>query len=504
MISQSIIFQSESLMPELWRESIPKPWRTFNPALAALPGGGYALAYRVVGADLIRRIAICKLTDSFDIENKSCFAFSDRVFAQRTADLPKQAYAWLADPRFVWWQNNLYMYWNSGVHAPANEQWIQQIDPHSLRPLGHPRHIVKLEHRNQLEKNWGLFEFQNNLHAIYSYSPLLILRMQRQTEDAIIFEETIRYDCALDALGKYEVDMRGGAPPIMIGDDLICMTHWRSRPVLRHQYHAGVFIANIHKNLAPQKYSSKPLELRNPFRNKFQYKPLNGTVDKVIYPCGLVRKLDTLIASYGINDEHVALEILPLTKVTEAADIEITDSTAKRSFLSQCSANAFMVKERFMHKLLKLANRWQPGRIASLETAQARFTRRMLILRACFWLLALQPWLSILPFGWQKRWIERERPYKSTISSDDEIPKMIGLAVQSAAKKFPWSIVCYPQALVAHTMLTNLGLPSELHVGLSLKNIQLKGHAWVSSNGQFVIGEENANAFTKVVTYSNS
>ena len=41
-----------------------------------------------------------------------------------------------ADPRLYRLAGRLFVYWNSGWHEPQNHQFLQELDPVSLRPVG--------------------------------------------------------------------------------------------------------------------------------------------------------------------------------------------------------------------------------------------------------------------------------------------------------------------------------------------------------------------------------
>ena len=63
-------------------------------------------------------------------------------------------------------------------------------------------------------------------------------------------------------------------------------------------------------------------------------------------------------------------------------------------------------------------------------------------------------------------------------------------AIKRAAKRLPWSIVCFPEALAAHWMLRRRGAASTLHYGLRTSPEKLSAHVWVTLAGETIVGEE--------------
>lgn len=66
-------------------------------------------------------------------------------------------------------------------------------------------------------------------------------------------------------------------------------------------------------------------------------------------------------------------------------------------------------------------------------------------------------------------------------------------AVKRAARRLPWTIVCFPEGLAAHWMLRRRGMPSQLHYGLRPSVGKLSAHIWVTLAGGVVVGEEAEN-----------
>ncbi|MEO6581067.1 MAG: lasso peptide biosynthesis B2 protein [Sphingomicrobium sp.] len=74
-------------------------------------------------------------------------------------------------------------------------------------------------------------------------------------------------------------------------------------------------------------------------------------------------------------------------------------------------------------------------------------------------------------------------------------------AIKRAARRLPWSIVCFPEAMAAHWMLRRRGADSRLHYGLRSSDEKLSAHVWVTLGGEIVVGEEHDNPHRCVATF---
>lgn len=81
-----------------------------------------------------------------------------------------------------------------------------------------------------------------------------------------------------------------------------------------------------------------------------------------------------------------------------------------------------------------------------------------------------------------------------SVSADRPDGHAIGLkvrqAVKRAARRLPWTIVCFPEGLAAHWMLRRRGFASRLVYGLRSSTEKLSAHVWVTLGGEVIVGEE--------------
>ena len=74
-------------------------------------------------------------------------------------------------------------------------------------------------------------------------------------------------------------------------------------------------------------------------------------------------------------------------------------------------------------------------------------------------------------------------------------------AIHRAARRVPWTSVCFDQGLALHWMLRRRGQRSILHYGIQQRDKKLSAHVWVSLGDDILIGEAEADSHTRVATF---
>jgi hypothetical protein len=104
----------------------------------------------------------------------------------------------------------------------------------------------------------------------------------------------------------------------------------------------------------------------------------------------------------------------------------------------------------------------------------------------------------------------RLRPFRSVVkaasrplgkANDGSCPRDIVRSVESAARRLPWTPVCFDLGLAVQHMLRRRGQDSILHYGIAPKPPSLAAHVWVSLDGDILIGGEEAAAMREVAQY---
>ncbi len=312
--AECIVLPTEQLLPAQWRSFTAEgAVRAFNPALLR-DGDGWIFAYRVVGPDGRRRIAICRLDAARRVVAGSPQPLTDRVRFRRGAAYPEIATQWLADPRLYRFGGRLFVYWNSGWHEPHNCQFLQELEAGTLAPIGHPRELVLQGERQKLEKNWTFFEGvgtsgapEGRLFCLYSITPHRVLEFSLEGDGDLRFQETVRHDWTPDGYPVCHGGLRGGAPPVPSEGRFWVFCHSVHDGAGGYRYAPAAYSFSAQPPFAPLAGPASPLDLGNPFGERRTHARLNPAVGEVIYPCGAARDGARWLISHGINDEHCAI-----------------------------------------------------------------------------------------------------------------------------------------------------------------------------------------------------
>jgi hypothetical protein len=284
--------------------------RLFNPGLLA-DGDGWLFAFRVVAADSLRRIALARLDRQLRPIAGSAIALSDSFRLPPGRDYPAQVRVWFADPRLYRLGGRLFVYWNSGWHEPQNAQFLHELDPATLRPVGVAREmLLRGAPRRPLEKNWMLFG-EGSFHATYSPAPHRVLAFTLEGDGDIAFSDTAT--TAWDS-----PSLRGGAPPQHHAGSYWSFCHTIETELAGYRYAARVYRFAATAPFAPTHEPAGELDLGWRDGNRRLHPSLNPAIDQVIYPCGAAHAGDCWLVSLGINDERCAIAKLSDGEVARA------------------------------------------------------------------------------------------------------------------------------------------------------------------------------------------
>lgn len=323
-----VVYAGRDLLPEAWRHLGEEgPVRTFNPGLLR-DGAGWLFAYRIVAADGRRRIGLCRLDAALKPIADSAVAVTDHVRFPPGAAYPAVVREWFADPRLYRFGGRLYLYWNSGWHEPCNHQFLQELDPATLLPVGPPRELVLRGERRKLEKNWTFFATPSGggLLALYSILPHRVLAVSLAGDAEITCEEVARIDWSLARYPASHGGLRGGAPPILHDGRFWVFCHSVHDGPDGYRYAPAAYCFAAEPPFAPVAQPVRPLEFGLPHGGRRTYERLNPAVGEVIYPCGAAREGARWLVSHGINDESSAISLLAATDVQATLEPVATTS----------------------------------------------------------------------------------------------------------------------------------------------------------------------------------
>jgi hypothetical protein len=306
-----IVFDNEQLLPSEWRGGeAGRALRIFNPGLLR-DGDGWLLAYRVVAEpDRKRRIAICRLDREFGVVAESQIPLSDLVRFRVPHNLPLQATEWFADPRLYRFGDRLFVYWNSGWHEPRNYQYLQELDARTLQPVGAPRELTLATERQKLEKNWGLFEAESGLHAVYGANPHRVLSFSLAGEQAIVFTDAFAAVPNAGGFAQVNGGLRGGAPPQRGENRFYSFCHSIENLPNGYGYVPSVYTFSAEPPFAPLEMPTRPLPIEVPVTARRRLPKLNPAIGDIIYPAGAAYDGGRWLISVGIDDERCAIAVL--------------------------------------------------------------------------------------------------------------------------------------------------------------------------------------------------
>lgn len=154
------------------------------------------------------------------------------------------------------------------------------------------------EGRNFWEKNWGFFEHEAQLYAVYSISPHVILKIDG--DKAVPAYET-------PTLATWPTgELRGSTPPMRVDDEYWAFYH---SSVARHLkgvpghrvYDVGLYTFN----------PSPPFRVRRitlePFLTADQSTRPAGQSKSVVFPCGAICRGKDIVLSAGVHDRWIEL-----------------------------------------------------------------------------------------------------------------------------------------------------------------------------------------------------
>ena len=309
--SETILFDSIELLPKQWRKFAAEgPVRAFNPGLLR-DGAGWILAYRIVAADGLRRIALCRLDRELKIVAGSQVSWSDLVRFSGGSSYPAPATSWFADPRLYRLNGRLWIYWNSGWHEPHNCQFLQEFEAATLRPVARPRELVLRGERRKLEKNWTCFETEaGEFRAVYSIFPHCVLGFSVAGAAGISFEPIANHEWSLANYPACHGGLRGGAPPFLFNGEFWSFCHSVHNAADGYRYAPAVYAFSAKFPFTPTARPKAPLKFAARFAATRAHARLNPAVSEVIYPCGAAHDGARWLVSHGINDESCAISII--------------------------------------------------------------------------------------------------------------------------------------------------------------------------------------------------
>ena len=209
----------------------------------------------------------------------------------------------VADPKLFSLNDRPWVTFNTGHFENPNSIYIAPLSPDIGQPLR-----VDLEERSKIEKNWGFFEQDGSLRAVYGLDPLMILAETHRTDDTVFMRPT---SPLFRAQRKKKPRITLGSQPVWLsgsGTKMAVIAHRRHYFRGKRVYTGRPAILDLEAQTArwaktPWFHSFRAL-LGDDVRH-------NPNLLSCTYFSGLSIYGQNMIVSYGINDVGFAIAEVP-------------------------------------------------------------------------------------------------------------------------------------------------------------------------------------------------
>lgn len=357
-MSETIEFGGHLLVPAAWQRSDELAHlRIYNPAIICFRDR-LLMAYRVDSGcreTMRRRIGLCALDDRLNVVPGSIVPLSDTI---QSGD-PRYY-----DPRFLVCGDRLFVHYNNNFLTRPNQLQMVELDPDTLVAKLPARSLHLDGPRQEIEKNWMLFEHEGELLAVYQIAPHTILRVDLAGQVAIECRPIHNTDWDVSAYaGRFGAPC-GGAPPVRQGNTYVSFFHSRysisplrwvlrfwtvppgtrlsryvaaverrlRRPFAQVRYVAGAYAFEAAPPFRPLWITPEPV-LRPEDEPPRRYRRrANPYADGIVYPCGaILEEGGGWLVSYGLHDEHCCLRRVTLSGPAASSDYRQTTKTGYNS-----------------------------------------------------------------------------------------------------------------------------------------------------------------------------
>ena len=121
---------------------------------------------------------------------------------------------------------------------------------------------------------------------------------------------------------------------------------------------------------------------------------------------------------------------------------------------------------------------------------------RRLLLEALATIVRVRMLLRVQPIDRLRAWAQQRKP-------GNVPPGQLAWAVRTAARRVPGA-TCLVQALALQRLLSQQGHVSELHIGVARHDQSFEAHAWLTHQGEILIGADRHEDFTPLVAWPSN
>ncbi|GAL74971.1 hypothetical protein JCM19275_1010 [Nonlabens ulvanivorans] len=198
----------------------------------------------------------------------------------------------VADPKLFKIDKSVYCTFNTGfVSRSSNRLFLALISDFNNIKIKE----CFFNDRQRIEKNWSFFKKNNELYAIYSINPLIILKaINKKENNDLIFEKSSQKDTTLPKLSL-------GTQLAKVGEDEYLMIAHKKMYLKNKRLYYGVPLIFNTKDLKVTTSCSSYLidSYKSLFGNRFKF---NKNLISCTYFSGICVLNDYFIISYGVND----------------------------------------------------------------------------------------------------------------------------------------------------------------------------------------------------------
>lgn len=275
----------------------------FNPGLVRRPDGLWLMVRRseIVQGMWYGKNAIwaCKLEPDMKPKGGPLLTFPDSAPEEQFEDARAIYWnnqVWIGCVNFTWFPDGSW----TGAHQMlgifrCDPEWtaIARRDP----PVETNKGAAGFTDGKN-EKNWIWFFLDGKLHLLYTSDPWKVIEFGANWDE--------QKNHVTDGVRWKYGQVRGGTPPIQVGDQFITFFHsslpWRGR---YRRYYMGAIAFESKPPFRPTLWTQEPLLVGSQNDPWQQRKPL------VVFPCGAIFEDDFWTISLGVNDLKSAWLKLP-------------------------------------------------------------------------------------------------------------------------------------------------------------------------------------------------
>ena len=271
---------------EIDQELLGRPARNYNCSLLKYRDR-ILLAYsQACGSPPVARVCLCLLDNQFQP-----LPGTHRVLTPKIRDLPLNR---INDPRLfscggIVYCNYTAVFTDKACNGLTTGNGLTTLDPYTLLPLSDC--LVGWKGCRKKEKNWEFFDFHGQMYCVYSITPHVVLRVGA---DGV---------CHLAGSSESEIhwkwgEMRGGTPPILVGDRYYSFFHSSFQDGALLRYVMGCYSFEANPPFKVLSVSREPLLWPGIDDRPSTCHPQLA----VVYPCGSWLSGNNWLVSYGYHD----------------------------------------------------------------------------------------------------------------------------------------------------------------------------------------------------------